>query len=201
MARVRVTFDEGVLPAAHTPTDLVALDDALAALARMDERRSRVIELRFFGGLTVEETAIVLRRVAGHDHARLAAGQGVAGAGALGSDTIVTPERWQQVAQLYEAAQARPANERAAFLAEACGSDSTLCREVQSLLDQPTSLLQLEGLTPSVGRIGRLLICCPVAPTRSTCPADTSRTSPMILSGSSRSMWSAGRPSAPQCRC
>ena len=62
----------------------------------------------------------------------------------------MTPERWQQVARLYEAALARPAHERAAFLAEACGGDAALCREVQSLLDQPTSLPQLDGLTPSV---------------------------------------------------
>jgi RNA polymerase sigma factor (TIGR02999 family) len=40
--------------------DLVALDEALSALAKFDERRSRVVELRFFGGLTVEETAAVL---------------------------------------------------------------------------------------------------------------------------------------------
>jgi RNA polymerase sigma factor (TIGR02999 family) len=58
---VRVTFDEDVLRANETPTDLVALDDALHALAQMDERRSQVIELRFFGGLTVEETATVLK--------------------------------------------------------------------------------------------------------------------------------------------
>jgi RNA polymerase sigma factor (TIGR02999 family) len=58
---VKVTFDEGLLRAAETPTDLVALDDALNALAEMDERRSQVIELRFFGGLTVEETAAVLK--------------------------------------------------------------------------------------------------------------------------------------------
>jgi RNA polymerase sigma-70 factor (ECF subfamily) len=58
---VKVTFDEAVIPAAETPTDLVALDDALDALAEMDERRSQVIELRFFGGLTVEETATVLK--------------------------------------------------------------------------------------------------------------------------------------------
>jgi RNA polymerase sigma factor (TIGR02999 family) len=57
---VKVTFSEDRLPADETPTDLVALDDALNALAHMDERRSRVIELRFFGGLTVEETATVL---------------------------------------------------------------------------------------------------------------------------------------------
>jgi RNA polymerase sigma factor (TIGR02999 family) len=41
--------------------DLVALDDALLALTKLDERKSQVIELRFFGGLTVEETAEVLR--------------------------------------------------------------------------------------------------------------------------------------------
>jgi RNA polymerase sigma factor (TIGR02999 family) len=42
-------------------SNLVALDDALRALARMDERKSKVVELRFFGGLSVEETAEVLR--------------------------------------------------------------------------------------------------------------------------------------------
>ena len=48
------------LPAEEPSFDLMALDEALSALAKMDERRSRVIELRFFGGLTVEETAAVL---------------------------------------------------------------------------------------------------------------------------------------------
>ena len=41
--------------------DFVALDDALEALAKFDERKSRVIEMRFFGGLSVEETAAVLK--------------------------------------------------------------------------------------------------------------------------------------------
>jgi RNA polymerase sigma factor (TIGR02999 family) len=40
--------------------ELCALDDALAALARFDERRARVVELRFFGGLAVDEAAAVL---------------------------------------------------------------------------------------------------------------------------------------------
>ena len=40
--------------------DLIALDDALTTLAHFDERRSRIVELRFFGGLSVEETAEVL---------------------------------------------------------------------------------------------------------------------------------------------
>ena len=41
--------------------DFIALDDALEALAEFDERKSRVVELRFFGGLSVEETAAVLK--------------------------------------------------------------------------------------------------------------------------------------------
>ena len=57
---VKVTFDEGLPVAAEPALDLVALDEALDALASMDERKSRVIELRFFGGLSVEETASVL---------------------------------------------------------------------------------------------------------------------------------------------
>ena len=57
---VKVTFEEG-LPVSSEPTmDLGALDDALKTLAEVDERKSRVIELRFFGGLSVEETATVL---------------------------------------------------------------------------------------------------------------------------------------------
>ncbi len=44
-------------PAAETPTDLLAFDDALLALAKFDHRKARVLELRYFGGLSVEETA------------------------------------------------------------------------------------------------------------------------------------------------
>jgi len=57
----RVTFDEGLEVGDQTGRGLVALDDALQALAKFDERKSRVIELRFFGGLSVEETASVLK--------------------------------------------------------------------------------------------------------------------------------------------
>ena len=58
---VQVTFDEGLPVAGGRDQDLVAVDDALEALGRIDERKSRVVELRFFGGLTVEETATVLK--------------------------------------------------------------------------------------------------------------------------------------------
>jgi RNA polymerase sigma-70 factor, ECF subfamily len=56
----RVTFDEELAVTAEPGLDFVALDDALDALGRFDERKSRVIEMRFFGGLSVEETAAVL---------------------------------------------------------------------------------------------------------------------------------------------
>ena len=46
--------------AAGQAMDVVALDEALAALAAIDQRQSQVVELRFFGGLTVEETAEAL---------------------------------------------------------------------------------------------------------------------------------------------
>jgi RNA polymerase sigma factor (TIGR02999 family) len=49
------------LVAQETGRDLVALDDALSALARIDERKSQVVELRFFGGLSTEEVADVLK--------------------------------------------------------------------------------------------------------------------------------------------
>lgn len=57
----RVTLDEELMGAGEPGQDLVALDDALEALAHFDERKGRVIELRFFGGLSVEETASVLK--------------------------------------------------------------------------------------------------------------------------------------------
>ena len=58
---VKVTLDEGLLVTGDAPLDLVSLDEALQTLAKIDERRNQVIELRYFGGLTVEETAVVLR--------------------------------------------------------------------------------------------------------------------------------------------
>jgi RNA polymerase sigma factor (TIGR02999 family) len=58
---LKVTFDEAEAPSDERGHDLVALDDALAALAKFDERRCRVVELRHFGGLSVEETAAVMQ--------------------------------------------------------------------------------------------------------------------------------------------
>jgi RNA polymerase sigma factor (TIGR02999 family) len=58
---VPLPLDEAFVMAPERNPDLVALDDALSSLARIDARKSDVVEMRFFGGLSVEETAEVLR--------------------------------------------------------------------------------------------------------------------------------------------
>jgi len=57
----RVAFDEALVVTNEPRQEFVALDDALDMLATFDARKSRVIEMRFFGGLSVEETATVLK--------------------------------------------------------------------------------------------------------------------------------------------
>jgi RNA polymerase sigma factor (TIGR02999 family) len=56
----KVSLDEACVLADERADELVALDDALRSLARVDDRKSRVVELRYFGGLSIEETAEVL---------------------------------------------------------------------------------------------------------------------------------------------
>jgi len=55
--RVRVTFDPGLIVAARDSIDFEALDDALTRLAAQDPELAHVVEVRFFGGLSIEETA------------------------------------------------------------------------------------------------------------------------------------------------
>jgi len=56
-----VSLDQALLVSEERSPWLVALDDALNALSQMDPRKGRLVELRFFGGLTTEETAEVLK--------------------------------------------------------------------------------------------------------------------------------------------
>jgi len=55
-----ITFDEGIAYSGEKAADLVALDDALTALSQIDERKAKIVELRFFGGLTIDETAMAV---------------------------------------------------------------------------------------------------------------------------------------------
>ena len=56
-----VSLDEAAMVGGERSADLVALDDAMNELARLDPRKVQVVEMRFFGGLSVEETAEVLK--------------------------------------------------------------------------------------------------------------------------------------------
>jgi RNA polymerase sigma factor (TIGR02999 family) len=58
---VKIEFNESIDASPLRPEQLIRLDDALEALARIDPRKAKVVELRFFGGLTAEETAEVLK--------------------------------------------------------------------------------------------------------------------------------------------
>ena len=55
-----VSLDEGAIVSEERSAEVVALDEALAGLAAVDQRKSQIVELRFFGGLSIEETAGVL---------------------------------------------------------------------------------------------------------------------------------------------
>jgi RNA polymerase sigma factor (TIGR02999 family) len=57
----KVTLDDEIVGSGQRDIDVVALDDALTGLARLDPQQSRIVELRFFAGLSVEETSEVLK--------------------------------------------------------------------------------------------------------------------------------------------
>src|SRR5262249_41171261 len=55
-----LTLDEAIGTARRKSIELIALDDALEALARLDSRQSQIVEMRFFAGLSIDETAEAL---------------------------------------------------------------------------------------------------------------------------------------------
>ena len=112
--------------------DLVALDDALNELAKLDPR-SRIVELKFFGGLSIEETSHVLgispatvkrdwttARVWLHNE--------------ISKAEAMTPEQWQQVREVLGEALERKAEDRPPFLDRACSSNTWLREQVELLL-------------------------------------------------------------------
>jgi RNA polymerase sigma factor (TIGR02999 family) len=56
----KLSLDENIDRAVERSAELLALDDALKALAEFDEQKARMVELRYFGGLSIEETANIL---------------------------------------------------------------------------------------------------------------------------------------------
>ena len=56
----KLTLDESIAPSRNRGVDLLALDEALRGLAKIDQRQSRIVELRFFAGLSIEQTSHIL---------------------------------------------------------------------------------------------------------------------------------------------
>jgi RNA polymerase sigma factor (TIGR02999 family) len=59
-ARIKMVLDEAIAPSPIRQVSVVMLDDALQGLSKLDSRQGQIVELRFFGGLSIEETALVL---------------------------------------------------------------------------------------------------------------------------------------------
>ena len=119
--------------------NLVVLDDALQALARIDPRKARVVELRFFGGLSVEETAEVLKV----SPVTVMRDWSTARPGSTGKwvgEPAMDPERWKRVDELLHSALAVPADRRDEFLRQECAGDAELEQEVRSLLTSHRNL-------------------------------------------------------------
>jgi hypothetical protein len=89
-AAPRVNLDDVPDLGSSRARELIALDDALKTLAEVDARKARVVELRFFGGLSVEETAEVLKVFSRYHTARLEAGARLA-AGRTGRKNVDFP--------------------------------------------------------------------------------------------------------------
>ena len=111
----------------------------------LDEDLAKIVELRAFAGLTIEEAACVLDVSPSTAKREWRTARGVAGPGAR-SESAVTDERWQRTKALFQAAIERPADERAAFVAAAAGDDEDLRREVEALLASDAVSSTLERL-------------------------------------------------------
>ena len=131
---LKVTLDEAALVTETRSQELLDLDEALERLAVQDARKSQIVELRYFGGLTVEETAEFLKLSQRTVEREWTMAEGVALPGAERGRNLMNAERWKQVNDLFQSAVERAPEERAAFLDEACHDDEGMRREVESLL-------------------------------------------------------------------
>ena len=104
---IRVTLDETALVTEERAEEPLALDEALEKLAEFDRRRCEIVEMRYFGGLTVEEIAYVLK---GHPNTvkrDWRGGQSVALRRADHGRILMEPELWQRITDLFDEAMTR----------------------------------------------------------------------------------------------
>jgi RNA polymerase sigma factor (TIGR02999 family) len=140
---VPLLLDETELMPQVRGVDLVALDDALTALAKLDERQCRLVELRFFAGLSIEETSKALGVSAATVKrdcvtARLWLIREMGGEKWAARNERrcpnMTPERWQQIRDGLSSVLEMAPSERSAYLDGLGAKDPTLRSEIASLL-------------------------------------------------------------------
>ena len=124
-ANIRMTLNDALAVSKESDIDLLAIDEALDKLALIDPQQARVVELRFFSGLNVEETATA-RSLTKNCKARLECGASLAAPGNR-RITKVTSAQWEELKALFEAASGVGATERTALLANA-GDDESKAR-------------------------------------------------------------------------
>ncbi|HMZ22321.1 MAG TPA: ECF-type sigma factor, partial [Blastocatellia bacterium] len=126
------------IPDAFTGVEVLALDNALQQLEAIDSRAARVVVMRFFGGLTLEETAKTLNippNTAKRDWRFAKAWLYEKLKGGVSTDlTQKTPERRKEIDRIFQEALELKVSARLAFLNQACADDSTLRREVEAQL-------------------------------------------------------------------
>ena len=131
---VPVPVAEDTLIAPAPDLALLALDRALDALAAHDARKARVVECRFFAGLSIDETAEALGDLSPHRAERVDVRAGVAVPRAGARHRMSSGATWNRVADLFTQALAVDEDGRAAWLARACGDDGALRAELDALL-------------------------------------------------------------------
>ena len=150
----RVTLDEELHQAAAPALDFEALDDALTALSAFDARKARVVELRFFGGLSSEETARALEVSADTVRrdwkiARAWLLRELSSDGFSLMIDATARKRWERMEKIFHRVADKTATERTKHLDGACAGDEALRREVESLLayrDMSSSFLTASAL-------------------------------------------------------
>jgi RNA polymerase sigma factor (TIGR02999 family) len=145
----KVALTEAIAMSKEQPADLLALDESLTKLAELDAQQSRIVELRIFTGLTVEETAQLLNISPATVKRDWAVAKAWLLRGAHGG-AAVNPEKWERIKTIFPSALEREPGEREEFIVQACGGDDALRAELESLLSSYASEKSSVGGVPAV---------------------------------------------------
>ena len=132
---VHVPLESVDLPASERDKDLVAVDGALEKLTAEDPRRARLVELRFFGGLSMEETAEALGISVRTAYSEWAFARAWLYRELSNHGACMNQARQDQLFRIFEAARQLEADQRIEFIGRSCGADDALRAEVDSLLE------------------------------------------------------------------